>query len=158
MILRALCDYYDALARRGDITPHGWSVAKVSFALDIDEQGALRGVIPLKVMPDGGKKEVPQSLQVPEQLKRSGSRAPSYFLCDNTQYFLGLEKGIVTEKALRCFKLAKKLTSKCCQIVTAKRLAQFATTFSPGIPKKLPLTQGCNPGISSPKMETSFFL
>ncbi len=108
MILRALCDYYDALARRGEITPPGWSVAKVSFALDIDEQGALRGVIPLKVMPDGGKKEVPQSLQVPEQVKKT-SGVSANFLCENSSYFLGIDGKGKPERSLQCFEAAKEL-------------------------------------------------
>ena len=56
MILQALCAYYDALAARGEISPPGWCEARVSFALDLDENGSLRGVIPLKTVPPGGKK------------------------------------------------------------------------------------------------------
>lgn len=134
MILQALCGYYDALARRGEITPPGWSMAKVSFALDIDERGTLQGVIPLKIMPPNGKKEVPQLLQVPEQLKRSGSKAPSYFLCDNAQYFLGLENGVVTEKALRCFQSCKEthlrlLSDSRCQ--EARAICNFFLHWEP---------------------------
>ena len=134
MILQALCDYYDALARRGDITLPGWSVAKVSYALDIDGSGALRGVIPLKVKPEGAKRDVPQSLQVPEQLKRSGSRAPSYFLCDNTQYFLGLEKGVVTAKSLRCFQSCKETHLKMlkdCNCEEARAICNFFLAWNP---------------------------
>ena len=60
MILQALCRYYDALAARGAISQPGWCGVKVSFALSIDEQGALRGVIPLKVSSSDGKKELPR--------------------------------------------------------------------------------------------------
>ncbi len=42
MILQALCNYYDALARRGEVTQPGWSLAKVSFALDLDEGGPCK--------------------------------------------------------------------------------------------------------------------
>ncbi len=108
MILQALCDYYDALARRGDITPPGWSVAKVSFALDIDEQGTLHGVIPLKVTPEGGKKEVPQSMQMPEQVKKT-SGVSANFLCENSSYFLGIDGKGKPERSRQCFKAAKEL-------------------------------------------------
>ena len=108
MILRALCDYYDALARRGDITPPGWSVAKVSFALELDEQGALQGIIPLKIMPEGGKKEIPQSLQVPEQVKKT-SGVSANFLCENSSYFLGIDGKGKPERSRQCFEAAKKL-------------------------------------------------
>ena len=54
MILQALYAYYHALAERGEISPPGWCDAKVSFALDISEDGTLHGIIPLKYIPDGG--------------------------------------------------------------------------------------------------------
>ena len=41
MILQALNECYGALAKRGEISLPGWCDAKVSYALDIDEQGAL---------------------------------------------------------------------------------------------------------------------
>ena len=108
MILKALCDYYDALADRGDVVPPGWSEAKVSFALDIDEHGTLRGVIPLKVLPDGGKREAPQSVQVPEQVKKSSGIA-SNFLCENSSYFLGIDNKGKPERSRQCFEAAKTL-------------------------------------------------
>ncbi len=111
MILQALCDYYDALARRGDITPPGWSLAKVSFALDIDEQGSLLGVIPLKIMPEGGKKEVPQSLPVPEQQKRAVNVCAN-FLCDNCSYILGIDNKGKPARTRTCFEAARELHQK----------------------------------------------
>jgi len=106
MILQALYSYYHALAQKGEISKEGWCVAKVSFALVLDENGALLDIMPLKVSKEFGKKtvDVPREMNLPNQFKRSGSKAPPYFLCDNTQYILGLEKGEVTEKSLRCFK------------------------------------------------------
>lgn len=111
MILQALCDYYDALARRGEVTPPGWSVAKVSFALDIDEQGILHGVIPLKEMPAGGKKEVPQPMQVPKREERT-SGVCSNFLCENSSYFLGIDSKGKPERSRQCFDAAKELHQK----------------------------------------------
>ncbi len=108
MILQALCDYYDALAQRGEITPPGWSVAKVSFALDIDEQGELRRVFPLKITAEGSKKEVPQSLRVPEQQKRAVNICAN-FLCDNSSYFLGIDNKGKPDRTLKCFEDAKVL-------------------------------------------------
>lgn len=108
MILQALCDHYDALARRGEVTPPGWSLAKVSFALDIDEQGTLHGVIPLKTTPEGGKKELPQSLQVPEQVKKT-SGVSANFLCENSAYFLGVDSKGKPERTRACFEAAREL-------------------------------------------------
>ncbi len=108
MILQALCAYYDALARRGDVTPPGWSVANVSFALEIDENGGLRGVIPLKQKRDGSTKELPQSMQVPEQVKKTSGVA-SNFLCENSTYFLGTDRKGAPDRAKKCFEAAKSL-------------------------------------------------
>ena len=49
MILQALRRYYDALEARGAVRPLGWCEAPVSFALSIDQNGTLQGVIPLKI-------------------------------------------------------------------------------------------------------------
>ncbi len=108
MILKALYDYYNALSARGKITPPGWSEAKVSYALSIDEKGELRGVIPLKIMSSDGKKEVPQSMRVPEQSIRS-SGIVSNFLCEGSSYFLGTDDKGKPERSARCFEAAKKL-------------------------------------------------
>ncbi|MBP3310647.1 MAG: type I-C CRISPR-associated protein Cas8c/Csd1 [Butyricicoccus sp.] len=108
MILQALCTYYNALAARGEISPPGWCSAKVSFALDIDENGALHGVIPLKIIPAGAKKEAPQLLQVPEQVKKT-SGVSANFLCENSSYFLGVDNKGKPARSLQCFEAARKL-------------------------------------------------
>lgn len=106
MILQALYQYYEALSARGEISPPGWCEVKVSFALDISEDGTLHGVIPLKYIPDGGKKEIPQLLRVPEQVKKT-SGISSNFLCENSSYFLGIDnKGNLT-RSLHCFEAAR---------------------------------------------------
>lgn len=108
MILQALYQYYDALAARGEISPPGWCDAKVSFALDIDESGTLRGVIPLKRVPDGGKKEIPQTMRVPLQEKRAVNICAN-FLCDNSSYFLGVDGKGNPARSRQCFEAAKTL-------------------------------------------------
>ena len=72
MILQALRRYYDALEARGAVRPLGRCEASVSFALSIDQNGTLQGVIPLKIPSGNGRKEVPQSLEVPERVKGIG--------------------------------------------------------------------------------------
>ena len=133
MILQALCDYYDALSRRGDITPPGWSVAKVSFALDIGEQGNLQGVIPLKIIPEGGKKEIAQSLQVPEQVKKT-SGVSANFLCENSSYFLGSDDKGKPERSRQCFEAAKELHREILGAVecpAARAVCAFFDTWQP---------------------------
>ena len=108
MILHALCAYYDALAARGEISPPGWCEAKVSFALDLDESGSLCGLIPLKTIPEGGKKEVPQLLKVPAQQKRTVGILAN-FLCDSSSYFLGVDNKGKPARSLQCFEAAREL-------------------------------------------------
>ena len=133
MILQALCGYYDALARRGEITPPGWSMAKVSFALDIDEQGTLHGVIPLKITPEGSKKEVPQSLRVPEQQKRAVNICAN-FLCDNSSYLLGIDNKGKPDRTLKCFDAARELHQKILGTLdspAARRVCAFFDAWQP---------------------------
>ena len=72
MILKDLSDYYDALAEKGEITPVGWSVARVSYGLCLDEEGNLVNIHSLKRIPEDGKKELPIEIRVPEQIKNTG--------------------------------------------------------------------------------------
>ena len=44
MILQALTQYYEALAKRGEIAAPGWAKAKISYALCLDGQGGLEQV------------------------------------------------------------------------------------------------------------------
>ena len=68
MILQALYEYYTAMAAQGKMARRGWSPAKVSFALLIDEQGTLLDVLRLKEKELRGKKEVevPRVMQLPK--------------------------------------------------------------------------------------------
>lgn len=90
MILQALTSYYEMLARRGEISKSGWGKAKVSFALDLNEQGEIEGLYSLKTEQTAGKKTVlrPQVLEVPMPEKRTMNPL-SNFLCDNSGYILG---------------------------------------------------------------------
>ncbi len=94
MILQALNRYYDILQKDPDvnIAPFGYSMAKVSFALNIDDDGTLLDIFPLSRQVQRGKRtrEVPRPMFVPEQVKRSGSSPKANFLCDNSAFVLGI--------------------------------------------------------------------
>ena len=92
MILQALVQYYEDLLANGKITRPGWTSAKVSWALELDENGQLMALHPLQQEEKRGKKTVlaPCQLQVPEQVKRSSGVAAN-FLCDNSAYMLGID-------------------------------------------------------------------
>lgn len=107
MILQSLVQCYEALERKGKVTKQGWCTAKVSYALEIDKNGSLVGVIPLKIMEQRGKKEVevPCSMQVPEMVTRSSGVAAN-FLCDNSSYILGVDNKGKPKRSLECFACA----------------------------------------------------
>ncbi|URZ05942.1 type I-C CRISPR-associated protein Cas8c/Csd1 [Clostridium felsineum] len=90
MILQALYKYYNILQDEGmkDLPKEGYSMQKVSFALVISLNGELKGILDLRDAV--GKKILPHEMLVPEQKGRCGKNAPSYFLCDNAKYVLGI--------------------------------------------------------------------
>jgi CRISPR-associated protein Csd1 len=96
MILQALYRYYDILRKdpKVDIAPFGYNTTGISFALNLSEDGELLDVLPMFVQVQRGKKmrEVPRTMLVPEQAKRSGSDPKANFLCDNSAFVLGISE------------------------------------------------------------------
>nr|WP_297172115.1 type I-C CRISPR-associated protein Cas8c/Csd1 [uncultured Agathobaculum sp.] len=110
MILQALTAYYETLSARGEAPAYGWGYAKVSFALCINQNGALEQVVSVKTEQQRGKKLelVPQNMLLPAQVKRANGIAAN-FLCDNASYFLGVDNKGKPERALQCFAACKEL-------------------------------------------------
>ena len=92
MILQALTHYYEDLLEQGKIGRPGWSQVKVSYGLDLDEEGNLVQLLHLQQEVTRGKKKalVPRELLLPAQVKRSVAVAPN-FLRDNSGYLLGAD-------------------------------------------------------------------
>ena len=92
MILDALVGLYERLAEREEVAAEGWCKAKVSYAVNLSEEGRITGILPMKTEADRGKKKVwvPVSLMVPEMVTRSSGVAAN-FLCDNSKYILGID-------------------------------------------------------------------
>jgi len=109
MILQALVKHYENLAEQGKVSRLGWCQAKVTYALDIDTEGTLLGLIPLKQEIERGKKTtwVPQLMEVPEMVARS-SGVSANFLCDNSKYLLGIDEDGSGKRVLECFQAAKE--------------------------------------------------
>jgi CRISPR-associated protein Csd1 len=110
VILQALCDYYDILARAGEISKPGYAPTKVSFALVLEEDGALAGVVPQKYQVLRGKKsyDAPKEFQLPAPVKRAVNIAPN-FLYDNASYVLGADLKGKPERARQCFEAFRQL-------------------------------------------------
>lgn len=126
MILQSLVDYYEALAAQGNIAKPGWGYAKISYALNIDKQGSLLNVIPLKVNSQKGKKiiELPQDVMLPEATKRTAGVA-AQFLWDNAKYVLGLSSDEKIERTKQCFEAMKQK----CQEILADAVGEKAAAL-----------------------------
>ena len=73
MILQALVDYYEAMAKQGKLAKPGWCEAKISYGLNISPEGDLLDVVSMKISVQKGKKtvETPQGIIMPEATNRS---------------------------------------------------------------------------------------
>lgn len=110
MILQALVDYYEELARQNRIARPGWAPVKVSYALDIDDSGQLLQVVSLKTEQMRGKKMalVPQEIELPQPVKRTVGVSAN-FLCDNGAYLLGIDNKGKPERTRLCYDAARAL-------------------------------------------------
>lgn len=110
MILNALTKYYEILKKEGKVGKDGWDTQKVSYAITLDEDGQVRGIVPLMTPEIRGKKEVmvPVLRLVPLHKGRTSGTTP-YFMCDNAKYLLGAwVKKTEQEKANKCFEKSKE--------------------------------------------------
>ena len=123
MILQALADHYNRLAEQGKVESPGWYKAKVSYGLELDAEGRLIGVIPLKEGREIGDKKtalVPQEIKVPEMVTRS-SGVSANFLCDNSGYLLGIDRKGSRSAHFSAFRLQKKSICKSWSNVTVRQ-------------------------------------
>lgn len=109
MILDALVGLYERLAEREEVAAEGWCKAKVSYAVNLSEEGRITGILPMKTEADRGKKKVwvPVSLMVPEMVTRSSGVAAN-FLCDNSKYILGIDANGTSPRVLECFQASRE--------------------------------------------------
>lgn len=112
MILQSLVKYYEILSNdeENNIPRLNYSKANVSYAINLSPEGKLLNIIPMKIAVQRGKKtkEVPQSMEVPEQVKRS-SGIKSNFLCENSSYVFGIDNKGKPERSKECFKAFREL-------------------------------------------------
>jgi len=135
MILQALTQYYDVLSAENKVPQSGWGKAKVSFALGIDEQGALVNVIPLKEEEECGGKKIESSLvlNVPEQVKKSSGIA-SNFLCENAAYLLGCASKGNAGRIQQCFVACRLLHEEILMGIESKAAKAVLAFFENWIP------------------------
>lgn len=110
MIIQSLYQRYNNLVQdpASGISPPHYSVANVSFVLEIDEHGNVTNVV--DVREDKGKKKVPIHVVVPDQGEGRSSNIKPYFLCDKAEYLLGHCTDPMKERdAVRKFESSKQL-------------------------------------------------
>lgn len=139
MILQALTDLYETLVEKGELDKPGWQKVNVSWGLLISEDGTLTDILPLKETLTVGKKQkqVPQSINVPEQVKRSSGVAANY-LCDNAAYMLGLynpeDKKAKPNRVRQCFQECADLHHRYLNSINcaeARSILRFFDTWNP---------------------------
>lgn len=152
MILQALTRYYDILSAEvsdeedGNIAQPGYSVANVSYGLNLSAQGELLDIFPLFKQVQRGKKmvEKPQSMIVPQQPGRSGRTPPAYFLCDNNAYVLGISaedenKPGYSQQRLEAFRAYNTEILSKAMCMEAKAVIAFLTSYNPDEGRKHPV-------------------
>lgn len=110
MILQSLVRYYEILREdpESGIPIMGYSKANVSYAVNISKEGEIINVIPLKIPSGKGSKEIPVSMLVPEQEKKTVN-IKSNFLCENSSYVFGIDNKDKPDRARKCFEAFKEL-------------------------------------------------
>lgn len=166
MILQTLNRYYDILteenevsksssAERDKIAELGFSVGKVSLALNLDYEGDIISVMHLRTTvmkkvkgKDDVAIEVPMEIIVPEAVTRSSGIFPN-FLCDTSKYLLGaesvdLKQKEFPEKELKmiqrekdCFEAAKNLHEKILADVNNPCAQAIVKHFQKWLPEKI---------------------
>lgn len=135
MIINALVKYYDILVAdelySQKIPLHGYSVAKISFVLNISLNGDLLNILDKQKIVD--KRTILEEMIVPEQVKRQGQKPPPYFLSDKTEYVLGIDQERST-KALERFTSFKELHQRILKGVDddgARAVLAFVENWNP---------------------------
>lgn len=110
MILQALTEYYEALLKDGKVAEPGWCQAKTAFALNLDANGRLKGIISLKEEGDAGKKKdwTSSYRRVPQMEESRARGVKANFLCDNSKYILGVDAKENGKRVQECFEAAKE--------------------------------------------------
>lgn len=135
MILQALTSYYDLLLKKGKIAHLGWAKAKISWGLEIDNDGRLISLMPLKKTSPNKKAAIPTDFILPDRARTSGIKPR--FLWDNSSYLLGYCKDEKKcKRAPESFNAAKALHSELLRDVDSDEARAICRFFSNWNPEK----------------------
>lgn len=147
MILQALTRLFEDLVQQNKISSPGWFPAKISYALCLDENGALVQVLPQFTEEMAGKKTVlrPRKMDLPAAVTRTVGIQPN-FLWDNSSYLLGVDEKGKPERSLACFRACAQFHHQLLDEVdspAAMAILAFFDTWSPEQAKDNPLLADC---------------
>lgn len=97
MILQALVNYYERLAKQENVLPaYGWSWEKISYCIVLNDDGSIQSIVSTKEEITNPKtKKVtlqPKSLIVPVYPEGRTSGVKANYIWDNTAYVLGVSE------------------------------------------------------------------
>ena len=145
MILQALVKYYETLLKQGKVEEPGWSAAKVSAEIQLDEEGKLLGILSLQNEVQRGRKTALTDplLQVPEVFKRSSGVWPN-FLYDGSSYFFGVDNKGNPKRSIQCFEAARTFHHQLldgCDSPVAQGVLKFFDSWQPDKAEENPVFQ-----------------
>ena len=137
MILQALTQLFEDLVKQGKFSRPGWSPAKISYALCLDEKGNLESVVPTlrEVCVKNKTQLLPTPMELPSGATRSSRIAP-IFLWDNSTYILGVDAKPKPERSEKCFKACAELHHKLLDNVNSPIAAALLSYFDKWNPKE----------------------
>lgn len=147
MILQALTQLFEDLTVQGKIPRPGWSPAKISYALCLDEKGTLEYVVPMLTETQVGKKTQlrPTAVEMPAAVTRQSGILPN-FLWDNSSYLLGVDEKGKPERSVRCFEACKQRHHELLDGVEspiAKAILAYFDTWKPQEAQSNPALTDC---------------
>ena len=149
MILQALTQLFEDLAQQGKIGRPGWSPAKISYALCLDEAGELTYVVPMLREEQVGKKTQlrPTPMELPVVATgRTGLSLKPNFLWDNSSYLLGVDEKGKPERSRACFCACAELHHRLLDDVDspiAKAIISYFDTWQPEKAQEHPALADC---------------
>lgn len=110
MILQALYRLYETLAAKDMVQEPGWAQSKISYALNLSDDGRILDVFTLIREEPRGKRtaRVPSVMKTPLAPKRTVGVDPA-FLFDNAGYILGIDLKGKPERTRECFEKSRQL-------------------------------------------------
>lgn len=137
MILQALTRLFEDLVQQGKLARPGWSPAKISYALCLDEAGNLENIVPMlrEVTVKNKTQLQPTLMELPSGTTRSSGIVP-FFLWDNSTYLLGVDAKPKPERSEKCFKACAELHHQLLDDVNSPIAAILLSYFDKWNPKE----------------------